>query len=102
VAIWHYITKSQKYISYYRFVIVFSMLVFVSVTELADKLGVSGARVRKLVIEGRIKGAFKVGNSWVIPLVNGMPQLIDGSRGPKFSFTVDSQENSSPSRHKKS
>jgi hypothetical protein len=77
------------------------MLVFVSVTELADKLGVSGARVRKLVMEGRIKGAFKVGNSWVIPLVNGMPQLIDGSRGPKFSFTTDSLENSSPSQHKK-
>ncbi len=58
-----------------------------SVTDLAKKLGVSGTRIRTLIRQGRIKGAFKVGNMWVIPLIdNEMPQIKDGRRGPKLKL----------------
>lgn len=36
-----------------------------SVTEAANKLGISGRRVRKLLEEGRINGR-KVGPNWVV------------------------------------
>ena len=36
-----------------------------SVTEAAQKLGISGQRVRRLLSEGRIKGT-KVGSTWVV------------------------------------
>jgi excisionase family DNA binding protein len=39
---------------------------YLSVTELAKKLGVTGTRIRTLIRQGRIKGAFKVGKMWVI------------------------------------
>ena len=38
---------------------------FLTVTETAEALGISGRRVRKLLDEGRINGE-KVGRDWVI------------------------------------
>jgi hypothetical protein len=58
----------------------------VTVTQLSKILGVSTARIRQLLIAGRIKGAFKFGHMWCIPLVDGMPQMTKGSRGPKLGF----------------
>jgi hypothetical protein len=58
-----------------------------SVTELAEKLGVSTSRIRFLINKGRIKGAFKVGNIWVIPVVDGKPQATRGSRGPELTWS---------------
>jgi hypothetical protein len=55
---------------------------YVSVTQLSESLGISTARVRKLASKGRFKGAFKIANVWIIPLVEGMPQATSGSRGP--------------------
>lgn len=39
----------------------------ISVTEAAHKLGISTQRIRKLLSEGRIVGAKKVGAVWVLP-----------------------------------
>ncbi len=55
----------------------------VGTTEAANLLGVSTARVRQLLNEGRIQGAYKIGKCWAIPLFNGMPAIARGRRGPK-------------------
>ena len=49
----------------------------------AELLGICDRRVRKLIAEGRVYGACKIGGSWVIPTVNGYPQIKTASRGPK-------------------
>ena len=45
----------------------------------AKELGVSGARVRKLLSEGRIRGARKIGRDWVVPTP---VQVVPATRGP--------------------
>ena len=57
--------------------------IYVSTTEAASRLHLSPQRVRKLAIEGRIKGAFKEGQKWKIPLFNGMPRVSSKKKGPK-------------------
>ncbi len=64
---------------------------YVSVKQLASNLNISTTRVRKLISEGRIKGAFKVGNIWVIPTVEGKPEATKGSRGPESTWSKSSQ-----------
>lgn len=49
----------------------------------AELLGISDRRVRKLIAQGRVHGACKIGGSWVIPLINGYPKIKTASRGPK-------------------
>ncbi len=44
----------------------------------ARELGVSGARVRKLLAEGRIRGARKIGRDWVVPTP---VQVVPAARG---------------------
>ncbi|MEB3177576.1 MAG: hypothetical protein VKL59_00820, partial [Nostocaceae cyanobacterium] len=39
-------------------------------------------RLRYLLQEDRVHGAFKVGRTWVIPLVNGLPVISQGESGP--------------------
>ncbi|NEO33690.1 MAG: helix-turn-helix domain-containing protein [Symploca sp. SIO3C6] len=55
---------------------------FVGSTQAAKLMGISARRIRQLLQEGRIQGAFKAGRSWIIPLVEGMPQVKEGTRGP--------------------
>lgn len=45
----------------------------------AVELGVSERRVRQLASEGRVRGAVKHGNEWLIP---SPVEVIPGSRGP--------------------
>ncbi len=59
---------------------------YVSVKQLASNLNVSTTRVRKLISEGRIKGAFKIGNVWAIPVIDGKPEATKGRRGPELSW----------------
>ncbi|MGL5873935.1 MAG: helix-turn-helix domain-containing protein [Xenococcaceae cyanobacterium] len=59
---------------------------FIDTIQAALLLGVSTSRVRLLLKQGRIKGAYKLGRFWVIPLYNGMPLVSKGTRGPQFSF----------------
>jgi hypothetical protein len=58
----------------------------VSTTEAACLLCICCQRVRQLLKEGRIKGAEKIGLFWRIPLFNGMPKIIEASRGPKGTW----------------
>lgn len=40
---------------------------YLSLKETAKKWGISDRRINTLCLDGRIPGAFKVGNSWAIP-----------------------------------
>ena len=51
----------------------------VTVKEAAARLGVSERRVRKLALDGRIRGATKSGAEWLIPTP---VEVIQGKRGP--------------------
>ncbi|NET59069.1 MAG: helix-turn-helix domain-containing protein [Symploca sp. SIO2E6] len=55
-------------------------------TEASFMLGISDARVRRLLSQGRIKGATKQGRVWMIPLYKGMPVVTAGRRGPKGTW----------------
>ncbi|MEM8720966.1 MAG: DNA-binding protein [Cyanobacteria bacterium P01_G01_bin.39] len=54
----------------------------VGTTEAAQVLNISTPRLRVLLIEGRVEGAYKTGRMWLIPLFNGKPIIRRGSRGP--------------------
>ena len=41
---------------------------YLSVSQTAEKWGISQRRIRTLCIEGRINGAYKVGIFWLIPV----------------------------------
>ena len=54
----------------------------VGTTQAAGILQISTARLRILLIAGRVKGAYKTGKMWLIPLFRGKPIVSRGSRGP--------------------
>ncbi len=54
----------------------------VTTTKAAGILGITGARLRVLLAQGRVKGAYKSGRMWLIPLFNGRPFVSKGKRGP--------------------
>ncbi len=54
----------------------------VGTTQAAKILNISTARLRVLMIEGRVQGAYKTGRIWLIPLFNGKPIIKKGTRGP--------------------
>ena len=54
----------------------------VGTTETAKILNISSARLRVLLIAGRVQGAYKTGRIWLIPLFNGKPIIRKGQRGP--------------------
>lgn len=54
----------------------------VSTSEAAKILNISTPRLRVLLIEGRVEGAYKTGKIWLIPLFNGRPIIEKGKRGP--------------------
>ncbi len=55
----------------------------VGTTETAKILNISPARLRVLLIAGRVEGAYKTGKMWLIPLFNGKPIIRKGKRGPE-------------------
>ena len=56
----------------------------VGTSEAAFLLNISAARVRVLLSQGRIKGAYKNKRGlWRIPLYQQMPVVAMGTRGPK-------------------
>lgn len=55
----------------------------VSTTEAANILKISTARMRVLLATGRVKGAYKSGTLWLMPLYNGRPHIEKRKRGPK-------------------
>ncbi len=54
----------------------------VGTTEAAHILKISTARLRVLLIAGRVEGAYKTGKMWLIPLFDGKPIITRGKRGP--------------------
>ncbi|NEQ09621.1 MAG: DNA-binding protein [Moorea sp. SIO4E2] len=55
----------------------------VGTTEAASLLGISSRRLRQLLEKGRVRGAYKSGKFWIIPLFKHLPQITKGTRGPK-------------------
>ena len=41
---------------------------YLSLKEAAEKWGIGARRINALCLEQRIPGAFKIGNSWAIPV----------------------------------
>ncbi len=54
----------------------------VGTTEAANILNISTARLRVLLITGRVEGAYKTGKMWLMPLFNGKPIIKRCKRGP--------------------
>ena len=54
----------------------------VGTSEAAKILNISTPRLRVLLIEGRVEGAYKTGKIWLIPLFRGKPIIQRGTRGP--------------------
>lgn len=40
---------------------------FLSISQTAEKWGISGRRIQRLCAEGRIPGATKIGSYWAVP-----------------------------------
>ena len=65
---------------------------YIGTTEAAYLMKVTPQRVRKLLRDGRIKGAYKINNdTWVIPLINGRVVVDRRDRGPKPRWTKPRQ-----------
>lgn len=60
---------------------------FIGTVQAAQLLNISPRRVRTLLSQGRIEGAYKLGRAWLIPLRDGRPSLIEGKRGPKSRWS---------------
>ena len=56
---------------------------YIGTTQAAKILNIKTSRMRYLLSEQRVKGAYKAGRNWIIPLFNGMPIISRGTRGPK-------------------
>lgn len=56
------------------------MAKYVGTTEAANLLAISPRRLRTLLAEGRVFGAYKSGKFWLIPLYNGLPVIERRSR----------------------
>ncbi|NEQ73317.1 MAG: helix-turn-helix domain-containing protein [Okeania sp. SIO2C9] len=53
-------------------------------TQAAFLLNISTGRLRTLLNQGRVQGAYKLKRLWMIPLNHrGMPEIKPGSRGPQ-------------------
>jgi hypothetical protein len=61
-------------------------MLVIGTTEAAYMLGINSQRVRQLLAERRVKGAYKDGYEWKIPLYKGMVDIIPGTRGPKGTW----------------
>ncbi len=67
-----------------------------TVTQAATELGVKPVRVRQLCQQGRVKGAEKVGFSWVIPKPI---DIVPGTRGPRLLKVKLNNQNSHIAGH---
>ncbi|GEM_PF-315820 len=67
---------------------VISSPTIVGTTEAASLLNISSPRLRQLLQQGRVIGAYKKEGSkfWCIPLKNGMPQIESRNWGPKGTW----------------
>lgn len=55
-----------------------------SAKEAAERIGVDDSQVRKLAAAGRLPGATKFGNLWVVP-ENSWPTVVERGRPARWS-----------------
>jgi excisionase family DNA binding protein len=48
---------------------------YATVSEAVEILGVNQAYVRRVLQQGRVSGAVKIGRDWLIPVINGQIQI---------------------------
>ncbi|MGB3510136.1 MAG: hypothetical protein WBA93_13045 [Microcoleaceae cyanobacterium] len=58
-------------------------MTIITTRQAAFLLGICCQRVRALLSQNRIKGAYKHNGFWRIPVYGKMPVVIPGTRGPK-------------------
>lgn len=56
---------------------------YVHTGEAARLLNIPRRRLLDLLQKGRVIGAYKCGHCWIIPLYDGLPQIVAGKRGRK-------------------
>lgn len=59
---------------------------FVIASQAALLLKISHGRLLELLRKGRVKGAYRSGRFWLIPLYRGLPSIIPGKRGSKGTW----------------
>ena len=73
----------------------------VGTTQAAQILNISTARLRILLVTGRVKGAYKTGNMWLMPLFDGKPIIEPGKRGPAPSWHCERKNSPDQNPHYK-
>ena len=64
---------------------------YVHTTKAASLLGISARRLRQLLQQGRVTGAYKSGKFWLIRLYNGLPQVTKAKRGQAGTWKTQRQ-----------
>ena len=64
---------------------------YVLTTKAAFLLNISARRLRQLLQQGRVKGAYKSHRFWLIPLYNGLPQINRAKRGQVGTWKTSKQ-----------
>ncbi len=64
---------------------------YINTTQAALLLEISSRRLRQLLQQERVKGAYKAGKFWLIPLYNGLPQIIKAKRGQAGTWKIGKQ-----------
>ena len=59
---------------------------YINTTQAASLLKISPSRLRQLLQKGRVRGAYKTGKFWLIPLFDGMPHIEKTKRGQKGTW----------------
>ena len=65
---------------------------YVTTGEATKLLNISSRRLLDLLQKGRVVGAYKSGRYWLIPLNNGLPQIIAGKRGRRGTWNTSATE----------
>ncbi|MBE9213923.1 helix-turn-helix domain-containing protein [Plectonema cf. radiosum LEGE 06105] len=58
----------------------------IGTTEAAKLLNISPRRLRHLIAKNRVYGAYKIGKTWVMPVVDGLPKIKTASHGPNSTW----------------
>ncbi len=61
---------------------------YVGTTEAAILLKISSGRLRQLLQKGRVRGAYKTGKFWLIPLYDGLPYIEETRKGQKGTWNT--------------
>ena len=64
---------------------------YVQTTKAASLLNISSRRLRQLLQQGRVQGAYKSDRFWLIPLYNGLPQITKAKRGQAGTWKTGKQ-----------